>query len=350
MTDRVEFKPLDPERLPFALRQWSDRLDRAKFAGKRVVTLHLSRHSELSGPDTIKVQKKLEWDTNWRFDRAAPFSADAPMPIPELGLAYEIKAIVVAKTKKDSPLQVGDVVKNVRYDVAGFREESPWLRDAIYSIAPFLHPADDTDIKIPFMKKDLKEGQWTNMSFELFQQPYKFKKLVFKVERDKEIKEIEIPLSIDETWPLADRGWRLARDTRRVTASNTFSAIWMGTVDTKNRMVEIFENLRGMILGRISVDNLGGPLTIAYATYRFAGMDFAEFAFFIGLISINLAVVNFLPIPVLDGGHMVFLIYEKIRGKPASEGVRIGATYVGLAMILCLMIFVLYLDAKRLFF
>ena len=52
-------------------------------------------------------------------------------------------------------------------------------------------------------------------------------------------------------------------------------------------------------------------------------MDFGEFVFFLGLISINLAVVNFLPIPVLDGGHMVFLIYEKIRGKPASEGVRI---------------------------
>ena len=75
-----------------------------------------------------------------------------------------------------------------------------------------------------------------------------------------------------------------------------------------------------MIIGRIAVDNLGGPLTIAYGTYRFAGMDFAEFVFFLGLISINLAVVNFLPIPVLDGGHMVFLIYEKLRGKPASEG------------------------------
>jgi len=51
---------------------------------------------------------------------------------------------------------------------------------------------------------------------------------------------------------------------------------------------------------------------------------------------------------VTDGGHIVFLIYEKLRGKPASEQVRAAATYVGLALILCLMVFVLYLDVKRL--
>ena len=78
-------------------------------------------------------------------------------------------------------------------------------------------------------------------------------------------------------------------------------------------------------------------------------MDFADFVFFLGLISINLAVVNFLPIPVLDGGHMVFLIYEKLRGKPASEQVRIASFYVGLLLILSLMCLVIYLDVKRLF-
>ena len=59
--------------------------------------------------------------------------------------------------------------------------------------------------------------------------------------------------------------------------------------------------------------------------------------------------INFLPIPVLDGGHMVFLIYEKIRGKPASEGVRVGLTYVGLALILGLMIFVIAIDFSKWF-
>jgi regulator of sigma E protease len=65
------------------------------------------------------------------------------------------------------------------------------------------------------------------------------------------------------------------------------------------------------------------------------------------MISVNLAVVNFLPVPVLDGGHMVFLIYEKLRGRPASEGVRLGLTYLGLLLILSLMAFALFVDVRR---
>jgi regulator of sigma E protease len=57
--------------------------------------------------------------------------------------------------------------------------------------------------------------------------------------------------------------------------------------------------------------------------------------------------VNFLPIPVLDGGHMVFLIYEKVSGRRPSEAVRAAATYLGLAILAALMIFVFYLDIMR---
>ena len=62
------------------------------------------------------------------------------------------------------------------------------------------------------------------------------------------------------------------------------------------------------------------------------------------MISVNLAVINFLPIPLLDGGHMVFLLYELIRRKPASERVIVAFTYLGLIFILSLMFFVLALD------
>jgi regulator of sigma E protease len=65
---------------------------------------------------------------------------------------------------------------------------------------------------------------------------------------------------------------------------------------------------------------------------------------FLTLLSANLAVLNFLPIPLLDGGHFVFLLYEGIRGKPADERVQEILTYIGLAFILGLMIFVLGLD------
>ena len=65
---------------------------------------------------------------------------------------------------------------------------------------------------------------------------------------------------------------------------------------------------------------------------------------FLTLLSANLAVINFLPIPVLDGGHMVLLIYEGIRGKPADERVQEVLTWIGLIFILALTIFVFGLD------
>ena len=113
---------------------------------------------------------------------------------------------------------------------------------------------------------------------------------------------------------------------------------------------EVYMNLYAMIFGRVSAKTMSGPLTIANVSYRFAGEDFWQFLLFIGMISVNLAVVNFLPIPVLDGGHMVFLILEKILGRPVPERVFAFAMYLGLAMILSLMIFVITLDIRRLFF
>jgi regulator of sigma E protease len=340
-------KQLDPERLPFELRQWSDQLDRKGRMGKRKVKLHLARHSDQPGQELVPngVDKVLEWDTSWRFDRAGPISLNAPMSIPELGLAYEIKSTVIAVTDPKSNFKKDDVIKNYRFDMEAYEEEVPWLPQTVYQIAPFLRPESEAG-KIRWLDTELKEGQWAHVSFMVFQKPYKFKKLLFKVERDKKIEEIEIPIVEDPTWPLVDRGWVLTSDTRRVTANDPLHAFWLGMVDTKN----IVLNLRGMILGRIGLTNVGGPLTIAVVTYRVAGMDFADLLFLLGLISINLAIVNFLPIPVLDGGHMVFLIYEGIRKKPASETVRIVATYAGLAFILLLMISLLWLDVIRNFF
>ena len=70
----------------------------------------------------------------------------------------------------------------------------------------------------------------------------------------------------------------------------------------------------------------------------------AKLLLFLTMLSANLAVINFLPIPLLDGGHMVFLLYEGIRGKPADERVQVVLTYLGLILILTLMVWVLGLD------
>jgi regulator of sigma E protease len=68
------------------------------------------------------------------------------------------------------------------------------------------------------------------------------------------------------------------------------------------------------------------------------------------MINVNLAVINFLPIPALDGGHMTLLIYEWLRGKPPPDAVYIALNVLGISLILALMGFVIYLDVQRLFF
>jgi regulator of sigma E protease len=95
---------------------------------------------------------------------------------------------------------------------------------------------------------------------------------------------------------------------------------------------------------QISARLLGGPIEIAKQAGRSASEGFSRLLLFLTMLSANLAVVNFLPIPVLDGGHMVFLVYELLRGKPPSEGVVAVLSYLGLALLLTLMMFVFGLD------
>jgi regulator of sigma E protease len=89
---------------------------------------------------------------------------------------------------------------------------------------------------------------------------------------------------------------------------------------------------------------LQGPIAISVVAYHLAGEGFFEFLNFLGIISVSLAVINFLPIPLLDGGHMAFLCYEWVRGKPAPEQVQVALMYLGLLLILSLMFFAFYVD------
>src|SRR5207244_5460755 len=113
---------------------------------------------------------------------------------------------------------------------------------------------------------------------------------------------------------------------------------------TANFIGMVYQMLRRLVTGDISADTIGGPIMIFATGYAILDYDVFEFLLFMGMISVNLAVVNFLPIPVLDGGHFVFLMYEGLRGKPAPEKVRIATTYVGLILLLLLMLFVIGLD------
>ena len=108
-----------------------------------------------------------------------------------------------------------------------------------------------------------------------------------------------------------------------------------------------FEHFDSLVEINISAEVrqfLGGPIEIAKQAGKSAEEGLGRFLLFLTMLSANLAVINFLPIPVLDGGHMVFLMYELVRGKPPSENVVAALSYIGLVLLLSLMLFVFGLD------
>jgi regulator of sigma E protease len=110
----------------------------------------------------------------------------------------------------------------------------------------------------------------------------------------------------------------------------------------------VFNTLKSLFVGRVAPKNLGGIITIFRQTVDSSKIAISRGLLFIAVISINLAVLNVLPIPVLDGGWLLLLFIEKLRGKPVPEKVVGIVSWVGLVLILGLMVFVTWNDFRRL--
>ena len=102
-----------------------------------------------------------------------------------------------------------------------------------------------------------------------------------------------------------------------------------------------------IIRGTLSAKNLGGPIMIAEMAGQQAREGLINFVFFTALISINLAILNVLPIPVLDGGHLLFFAIEAVRGRPVSVRAREIAQQAGMFVLMLLMVLVFYNDIAR---
>jgi len=129
--------------------------------------------------------------------------------------------------------------------------------------------------------------------------------------------------------------------------SNPFIACVVGVKRSVMTVSAILRTISSIFTGTLSSSAIGGPILIAQIAYKTARVDFFYFLYFIAMVSINLGIVNLLPVPVLDGGHLVFIILEKIKGSPVSEKVQGYAQWVGLAAIGLLIIFLFYNDIMR---
>ncbi|SFZ98884.1 Membrane-associated zinc metalloprotease [hydrothermal vent metagenome] len=124
-----------------------------------------------------------------------------------------------------------------------------------------------------------------------------------------------------------------------------FSYAWDETIKSSTL---IFQSIQKLITGVVSPDKLGGIITIVDVTAQASNAGILALFFFTALISVNLGVLNLLPIPALDGGHIMFNIYEILRGKAPSENAMYYITLVGWALLIGLMALGLYNDINRL--
>ena len=103
-----------------------------------------------------------------------------------------------------------------------------------------------------------------------------------------------------------------------------------------------------MIVGEVSLRNLSGPITIADYAGQSAQLGWLSYLSFLALISISLGVLNLLPVPLLDGGHLLFYVVEMIKGSPVSDRVMELGQQFGVVLLFSLMAFAIYNDINRL--
>ena len=128
-----------------------------------------------------------------------------------------------------------------------------------------------------------------------------------------------------------------------------FGAVIRAAEETAETSMFVLKSIGKLVVGDLSPKNLSGPITIAKVAGDSAKSGFDNFIRFIAILSIMLGVMNLLPIPVLDGGHIVYYLIEMVKGSPVSDAVQIVGYKVGLFMLMGLMVFATYNDVMRAF-
>lgn len=125
--------------------------------------------------------------------------------------------------------------------------------------------------------------------------------------------------------------------------------LWRGVERTWEVSVLTLKMMGKMVIGEASLKNLSGPLTIADYAGKSAGMGLTQYLLFLALISVSLGVLNLLPLPVLDGGHLMYYLWEGLTGKPVSDVWMDYLQRAGIAMLLTMMSIALFNDLTRIF-
>ena len=271
---------------------------------------------------TVEVRPR---EVTWRDDPTSGIGS--PAAVAALGIAVPVDAVVAA-VEPGSPAAAAGIVP-------GERILKAWV------LTPEEVVKGEEGVPVKFTPT---EPNWPGLLAILQDLPAGTKLRLEVAAGEGQGRTVElVPREADDLF-VVDRGLVFEPVYRVVQAKSVGEALGRGLRKAGEDLRLVYGFLGKLWNRQISARLLGGPIEIAKQAGRSASEGFSRLLLFLTMLSANLAVVNFLPIPVLDGGHMVFLAYEAIRGKPPSEGVVVVLSYIGLALLLSLMLFVFGLD------
>jgi regulator of sigma E protease len=280
-----------------------------------------------------------------------PVLSTEPLDIPGLGLAYHVRAHV-EEVADGSPaaragLKRGDIINTLRF--TGTRpgnEPEPAREKTAKEQAKEKEKEKEKKSDAATRPIEFKDDNpnwahaFTRMQLEPLQE--------VQVTVNQSNRPITITPAVRDDWYHPLRGLQFQGLVRTLPPQTLGVALSRSSEDTIDNILSIYLMIRSMVEGRVSPKAVAGPLLIPKMLYDSAAAGWSYLIQLLGILSINLAVINFLPIPPLDGGQMAFLIAEKVRGRPLPDSAVIVGSWMGLLLVVALMVFVLYQDVTRL--
>lgn len=189
-------------------------------------------------------------------------------------------------------------------------------------------------------------SSWTEFAEMIQEHPGK--PLTFTVERNEELVTLEVvPAKIEEA---GQKFGQIGVLYTSPVEKNVFKAVAFGAEQTWFWFKKIFELLGMLVTGKFTIDALSGPVGIYKATEEVAQYGVYNLMHWAAILSINLGIMNLLPLPALDGGRLLFFLFEAIRGKPIDKQKEGMVHFVGIVLLMVLMIVVTWNDIQRFFF
>ena len=296
----------------------------AKAKDSQPITLQVERDGQLMD---ISIQPELP-------KLASTLGPNKPIAVDSLGIAIAT-SLTIDTVTPDSPADKAGMLAN----------------DKLVSIKYLLDEQQKSDERYEGLKplvKFVKDNtSWAEVCETVLQSLKAGTKLEVTVDRGGQTKVLTMASVASDEFFRHTRGINLELYEKHYESDNWSDAFANGAYKVVDDLKRVGKTLKTLIQGKISPTNLGGPGTIAVVATNEAAASTSRLLLFLTFLSANLAIVNFLPIPVLDGGHMMFLAYEGIFRRPVNERVQLLLTYGGLAFVLCLMVFVITMDVGR---